>query len=259
MNQAVRIVLAALGAAAVLVATLTPAAAVAPPARPTAHTVAPTPLVGPLFFGSTDSDHGCTASVLDSRTRDLILTAAHCVIGTGDGILFVPGYDRGQTPYGVWSVNAAYVAPQWLGTQDTHYDYAVLRVAPLNATRLEDVTGGLHLALAPSSGTRITDIAYNAGINDRPISCSPTVYYRLGFPAFGCHGYVGGSSGSPWLVPAGRAPRSVVGVIGGLHQGGCFDYVSYSSPFDVTALQVLARADSGASSDVVPPAGGDGC
>src|SRR5215467_15159468 len=68
-------------------------AAAAPPA---ARTPAPGPTlpdptestIGPLFGHGVTGTHHCTASVLDSPGGDLILTAAHCVAGSGAGMLF---------------------------------------------------------------------------------------------------------------------------------------------------------------------------
>ncbi|HZE49346.1 MAG TPA: trypsin-like peptidase domain-containing protein [Jatrophihabitantaceae bacterium] len=232
----------------------------APPGTPTASTFDGTPTVGPLFFAGLSAPHGCTASVLASPTRDLIITAAHCIDGTAAGVQFVPGYDRGATPYGVWTVTSAYVDPAWIATQDPTRDYAILRVSKHGRTGVQDVTGGSLLGVAPRAGERITDVAYNAGIDDQPITCSPRTYVTTGYPAFNCHGYVGGSSGSPWLTRLPGLPLTVVrGVIGGLHQGGCFEYTSYSSPFDAAVFRLLLRAVVGARPDVVPPAGSDGC
>jgi hypothetical protein len=230
----------------------------APPGTPTATSFAGTPTVGPLFRDGLSADHECTASVIASPARDLILTAAHCVFGTAAGWQFAPGYDRGATPYGVWTITAAYVDRHWLTGQDPRYDYALLRVAPRGSTRIQDVTGANTLGTAPAVGAAITDIAYNAGRDDDPIRCTTTAYRTDGYPSFNCHGYVGGSSGSPWLARAGG--RTIVrGVIGGLHQGGCFEYTSYSSPFTWAVYALLARASRHATPDVVPVAGGDGC
>ena len=247
--------LALLGVGAVTAATAS-ADPPAPPGTPTATSFAGTPLVGPLFFSGLDANHGCTASVLASPTRDLIITAAHCIEGTGAGVQFAPGYDRGATPYGVWTATEAYVDPGWVATQDPRRDYAILRVAG----PVQDVTGGSLLGRAPRPGERITDIAYNAGIDDQPIRCTVPSHLTDGFPSFNCHGYVGGSSGSPWLtyLPGTHAPV-VHGVIGGLHQGGCFEYTSYSSPFDTAAYRLLLRATLHLRPDTVPPAGSDGC
>jgi hypothetical protein len=125
---------------------------------------------------------------------------------------------------------------------------------------VQDIVGGNLLGLAPHPGETITDVAYNAGINDQPIECAPKVYYTNGFPSFNCHGYVGGSSGSPWLHELPQLHLTVVeGVIGGLHQGGCFEYTSYSSAFGLDTYRLVLRAALGLPGDTVPQAGSDGC
>jgi V8-like Glu-specific endopeptidase len=236
----------------------------APPGTPTAQTFSGTPTVGPLFQSGLTHRHGCTASVISSPHRDLILTAAHCVSGTAAGWQFAPGYDAGKTPYGVWTVTHAYVDPSWISAQDPQHDYAILQVADQERGRhlvgVQQITGGNRLWFAPRPGQRVTDVAYNSGINDQPIRCTVPTYLTSGYPSFNCHGYVGGSSGSPWLatVPGTRITL-VKGVIGGLHQGGCFEYTSYSSAFNRDTYRLWLRASIGLQPDVVPQAGGDGC
>ncbi len=255
--------LLATAAVATAAATAAPAAAdpPAPPGTPTAHSFGGLPTVGPLFRSGLEHDHGCTASVVAAPSRDLIITAAHCVSGTAAGYRFVPGYVHGRAPYGVWKVEHAYVDPSWVADQDPQHDVAVLQVAATAAGRqLQDVTGAEVLGRAPAPGSTITDVAYNAGIDDRPIRCTTTIYDTDGYPTFNCHGYVGGSSGSPWLATAPGTHRSVVvGVIGGLHQGGCFEYTSYSPAFGRDVARLVARAAQGDDPDTVPRAGGDGC
>ena len=70
---------------------------------PQAHSFSGLRSVGPLF-PSGSSIHTCTASVIASRTGDLVITAAHCLSGTGAGWRFAPGYDNGAEPYGSWKV-----------------------------------------------------------------------------------------------------------------------------------------------------------
>jgi V8-like Glu-specific endopeptidase len=236
----------------------------APPGTPTATPFGGISTVGPLFRGGLGQRHSCTASVVASPAHDLLLAAAHCVSGTAAGWQFAPGYDGGRTPYGVWTVTHAYVDPKWRDAQDPRYDYAILQVARQTIdgrdTAVEDVTGANILALAPHPGEPITDVAYNSGIDDQPVRCTTTVYDTDGYPSFNCHGYVGGSSGSPWLstVP-GTHQTFVQGVIGGLHQGGCYEYTSYSSAFHLDVYKLLLRATFGLRPDTVPQAGGDGC
>ncbi|WP_225849153.1 serine protease [Streptomyces sp. HPF1205] len=236
----------------------------APPGTPTATRFDGIATVGPLFRGGLDHDHSCTASVVAAPGHDLILAAAHCVRGTAAGWLFAPGYDAGRTPYGVWTVTGAYVDPKWSRDQDPRYDYAILRVADQERdgreVGVQDVTGANVLGLAPPAGQEVTDVAYNSGIGDQPVRCTVPVYYTGGFPSFDCHGYVGGSSGSPWLATVpGTRRTAVVGLIGGLHQGGCYEYTSYSPAFRLQVYALVLRATLGVPPDTVPAAGGDGC
>jgi V8-like Glu-specific endopeptidase len=232
---------------------------------PAAQQVPAIATVGPLFHNGLNQPHSCTASVLLSPRHDLILTAAHCVAGSGAGLLFAPGYDRGATPYGVWTVNEAYVDPSWLRNQDPQHDYAILRLARQQlagrSVGVQDLVGGGNLiALAPEPGRRLTVPAYPAGLNDRPIDCAVRDYDTGGYPSFDCAGYVGGTSGAPWLIRTpSRAVSLVAGVIGGLHQGGCVDYTSYSSAFTLDSYRLWLRASVGAPPDLLPTPGSDGC
>lgn len=214
--------------------------------------------VGPLFRSGTGATHECNASVIASKHHDLMLTAAHCVFGRATGWQIAPGYHDGKTPYGVWTVAAAYVPPQWKQGQDAQHDYAILRMQPkhLNGHRqaIQDVTGANRLALAPRIGEQVTGVAYNKGFDDKPIRCTVPAYYTRHYPAFDCHGYVIGSSGSPWLHDG-----TVVGVIGGLHQGGCTEHTSYSSHFRADVYDLVQRAEQGGAGDRAPSPGRDGC
>ncbi|SDP19504.1 V8-like Glu-specific endopeptidase [Nakamurella panacisegetis] len=234
-----------------------------PPGTPTATSFAGVPFVGAVFADGLSNPHSCSASVVHSPRHNLVLTAAHCISGTGRGLQFAPGYDNGSTPYGVWTVQKAWVAPAWIASQDPHADYAFLQVAPQRWERrranVEDLTGGSILGMAPSPGTQITDIAYAYGLDDQPIRCTNTVTLTVGYPTFNCHGYPGGTSGSPFLVTRGDLPSIVVGVIGGLHQGGCYEWNSFSSPFGAETYRTYLRAALGLPGDTVPVAGSDGC
>ncbi|HEY8300433.1 MAG TPA: trypsin-like peptidase domain-containing protein [Jatrophihabitans sp.] len=227
-------------------------------ATPTATSFAGNRTVGPVFRSGTGTAHGCTASVIASRHHDLMLTAAHCVFGRGTGWQIAPGYHDGKRPYGLWTVAAAYVPPQWMRSQDAQHDYAVLRMQPQrhggHREAIQDVTGANRVALAPRLGEQITDVAYNSGINDKPIRCTVPAYYTRHYPSFDCHGFVGGSSGSPWLHDG-----TVVGVIGGLHQGGCTERTSYSSNFRSDVYDLVHRAERGGAGDRAPRPGSDGC
>jgi hypothetical protein len=190
------------------------------------------------------------------------MTAAHCIQGTGAGYVFAPGYHDGKTPYGVWHVTAAYGSPRWIHHHDTQRDWAFLVVANKTnngkVVHLQDVVGGNHLGVAAKAKETVRVPAYAAGGAINPITCRTRVYRHDGFPAFNCRGYVGGTSGAPWLVGHGRV-RTVVGVIGGLHQGGCKASTSYAALLGSPARTAFKRAEHHRRADTFPTPPGDGC
>lgn len=245
-----------------------PAMSVAQP-PPGEATVEPT--VGPLFLAGIGQPHNCSASVVDSTSRDLVITAAHCLAGTGAGVQFVPGYRDGSTPYGVWTAAQAYVDPSWTADQDPQHDVAILKMRrqQLNGrwVGVQDVVGANLLGLAPSDGASTRVPAYPMGLDDEPMSCQSSLYRTEGYPSFDCPGYVGGTSGAPFLLPSAPTAQAeaadpsdvIVGVIGGLHQGGCSDDTSYSAAFGPAVYLLRQRATAGLTPDVLPHAGTAGC
>ncbi|MFD8543955.1 trypsin-like serine peptidase [Streptomyces sp. NPDC059649] len=214
------------------------------------------PSVGVLF--SVDGDaraHHCTASVVRSPHRNLILTAGHC--NPGDHAAFVPEYRSGaQTqPYGVWAIDESFAYPERGTTGDSSdLDFAFATVeADADGRALEDVTGGNVLAPTPGYTNDVTVIGYPAVRNDpedRAVRCAARTSRLAGTSQLRmeCGGFFGGTSGSPWL--AGFDERTgtgrVIGLIGGLNGGGPkgpnSDRVSYSPYFGAKILSLYARA-----------------
>jgi hypothetical protein len=215
------------------------------------------PTVGPLFVPSLLGlgpllrlPHYCTASVVHSPGRDLALTAAHCVYGTGFAIEFAPGFHDNTSPYGIWAVRRVYLDAAWRHGHDPQHDVAVLQLTRRGGLGIEDRTGPApRLGGAPGAGSVVTVDGYVAGSGGRPLTCRAPVYYTAGYPSFDCAGYAAGVSGGPWLQ-GGR----VVGVIGGLHQGGCTPATSYSARFGPDVAALLARAERGGRGDAGPVA-----
>lgn len=261
------VVVAALGLgvpAAALALTLRSSSAAPPAGRriPTSHITAGVREVGAVFPNARSAQHDCTASVVHSPRGDVLLTAAHCVSGSGAGMVFAPSFRNGVSPYGRWTVIAAHLAPGWLKSEDPTDDFAFLTVAPRTIhgrrTEIEHVTGAYQFGNEPRSGAAITVLGYPEGSDSGPITCQATVYFTGAFPSFDCHGYLAGTSGGPWLVQTASGAR-VVGVIGGMNQGGCVDSSSYSSPLTQAARSVYARASDDDPADVAPAPGSDGC
>jgi V8-like Glu-specific endopeptidase len=233
-----------------------------PAGTPTAHHFAGMSTVGALFHSSTATKHTCTASVIDSPGGDVILTAAHCIRGTGVGGVFVPGYDDGKEPYGAWTVTGSHGAPAWLSGVSATRDFAFLTLGAKTidgkTTNIQSVTGGLQLGDSATAGEHVTVPAYASGADDQPLTCTTGVYMDDGYPAFNCNPYPAGTSGAPWLF-ATRHGNVVIGIIGGLHAGGCYTYTSYSSAFSVATWNTYVRASMATPSASFPAPGGDGC
>jgi V8-like Glu-specific endopeptidase len=228
---------------------------------PVARHVPAIPTVGPLFFSVLGLGpvlglpHYCTASVLHSPGHDLAITAAHCIYGTGAGIEFAPGFADNEAPYGVWRIRRVYVDPRWVQDGAARHDVAVLQLAGRGGQNVEDRTGRAPgLGFAPEAGDTVTVDGYLSGSGGTPITCTSGAYLTRRYPSFDCGGFGDGVSGGPWL-----AGRRVVGVTGGLHQGGCTADTSYSAPFGRAVAALLARARAGGPGDVAPFPRSDGC
>ena len=219
-----------------------------------ARPVAPDPRVGALFLGA-GAAHTCTAAVLDSTGRDLILTAAHCLVDGVDAT-FVPGFSNQASAGQAWHLDAVYLDPRWVANQDPVADFAVARVSRDGGGSLEPQSGaGLVLGTAPQPGTVVTVTGYGSGEGGDPIGCrAQTELTAGGFPSLACAGLVDGVSGSPWIIGS-----TVTGLVGGLDGGGCDDDISYSPPFDGAIARLLARAEEGGAGDAAPAASGGDC
>ena len=208
--------------------------------------------VGVLVRGGA---HYCTASVVHSKGRDLIVTAAHCLTGSGSGgIEFVPGYRDGQAPYGTWAVTRTYVGDGWKGRQDEDSDVAFARVGSRGGEEVEDLVGGNSLVAGRGVspvGRTVTVVGYPKA-RETPVWCTNiSAAYGDSQQRIECPGYSGGTSGSPWIDAQGR----VVGVLGGFQQGGSTDDVSYSVVLGDEAAALYGEAASGGRSDGCESAG----
>lgn len=214
------------------------------------------PSVGVLF--SVDGDaraHHCTASVVHSPHRNLILTAGHCNPGTRAA--FVPQYRSGEDkqPYGVWAIEDTFAYPG-RGTTGAgaDLDFAFATVAPGEDGRpVEEATGGNTLSPTPGYANDVTVVGYPNVRNDpqdKAVRCAARTSRLSGTHELrmDCGGFYGGTSGSPWLADFDEESGTgrVIGLIGGLNGGGPTgpdsDRISYSPYFGEKVLSLYARA-----------------
>jgi V8-like Glu-specific endopeptidase len=222
----------------------------------TAH---PAPLVairvGALFTAGSGGDHFCTASVVASPGRDLLITAAHCLSsGNGAGyrpdIVFVPDYRDGQAPLGVWKPKRLLVAPKWLQSADPDLDVGFVVLEPLDGKNIQEIVGGNKLAVDSGYRYPVRVTGYPDSL-DAPVTCrNLTSEFSLTQLRFDCGGFTGGTSGSPWVTRFDSHSRTgtIVGVLGGYQDGGDTPAISYSSYLGTAVQHLYAEALAAASS-----------
>jgi V8-like Glu-specific endopeptidase len=213
------------------------------------HTALTALRVGALFVRAGSADHFCTASVVDSPAKNLLVTAAHCING-GDGsgykqdIVFIPDYRDGNAPYGIWTPERLLVASEWATSANPNDDVGFVVLESHDGQNIEQILGGDRLAI--DSGyrflVRVTGYPDSA---DAPITClNWTSRQSASQLQFDCNGYTDGTSGSPWVAHFDPQSRTgtIVGVVGGYQQGGDTSSVSYSAYFSSEIHQLYEQA-----------------
>lgn len=222
---------------------------------PTARAVEGSRVIGALFFSNGSGGHYCTASVIRTPKRNMLITAAHCLYnlsthGWHRHVVFVPRYSAGHRPYGTWPVWLMVADKRWIQHGDPDLDYAFAAVQMMRGRRLADVVGSNKLQIDPGYSRPVLVAGYPAKEYypaDRPIGCAGRTSRQSAFQLrFDCHGFYGGTSGGPWLSDYDNRTQSghVFGVIGGYQEGGTEEWRSYSPLFTSAVARLLTTADN---------------
>lgn len=174
------------------------------------------PGVGRLFLSnSLGEDHSCTATVVPSGTKDVVLTAGHCVNGGLDrwdnpikvlNVVFVPGYDRGSTPHGVFAARAFAWSDTYTGPSSGLDDDAVIALDPVDGKHVQDVAGFQDVSF-DTVGSPVDTITLGYPVSEfargeELLSCERPATLKvnsvLSTWETDCD-LAGGSSGGPWL------------------------------------------------------------
>jgi V8-like Glu-specific endopeptidase len=221
------------------------------PAAPTSTHFTGVADVGTIAYTSGGQDHRATASVVTSPRRNLIVTAAHVLLGARD-VVFIPKYHDGAKPFGDWLVDKVYIDSRYVKSHDADLDFALATIRVRNGRTLQSVTGANGLVTSRGFVNRVRVIGYPAAKyqpagRDEPVHCSNTTRrfrtYRYQVE-FDCAGFPNGTSGSPWILryDSHTGLGYTNGVIGGYDQGGPSSSVSTTSYFDDDIKQLYATA-----------------
>lgn len=209
---------------------------------PTPKPGGPAAFTGALFTGGLDGDHFCTATVVRSPGKNLLITAGHCLLegeqgGEGTAV-FAPAYANGFAPYGTWKIERVYEDERWADGTDDDYDLAFARLAPdAKGRNIEDVTGAAPLDTSGRAGEEVTVTGYPA---DRKVPRTCTAVATRLSPTeqqFDCADFPGGTSGSAWIGRDGK----IIGIL----TGGDTDDVSTSTVLGDYAAKLYAKATAG--------------
>ncbi|MEV0971030.1 trypsin-like serine peptidase [Microtetraspora glauca] len=177
--------------------------------------------VGKVFIykEATDEWVYCSGTVVTGNFKNLVATAAHCIIDPATGNAykywaFVPSYNDGgiRWPYGNWVPYRVTVWYDWVDYEDPDYDYAFI-----NVSRLDGETG-------EPSGLRIGDFVGGQGLTwDQPIDVTGYVFAYPHAPhldgdkvysgwtmkwCYGTTGMFAASQGADWHIGWGPAINS---------------------------------------------------
>lgn len=165
----------------------------------------------------------CSATVVNSDSGDIVVTAAHCVVSTdgkgtlAESMIFVPG-DRNnaqEAPYGKWAAVSVSVPQEFVDKAITNedgvltseegwnYDFAFLKMEEQDGRSIQDVTGAQGIAFGIPTET-LTQVGYPSappfdGLDE--YVCASTDYssnWQGGY-AHACD-MTQGSSGGGWLT-----------------------------------------------------------
>ncbi|MFD9406325.1 hypothetical protein ACFWBN_04765 [Streptomyces sp. NPDC059989] len=227
------------------------------------------PVVGRMFVVKGGGAYFCTASVVASPRHNLVLSAAHCLLGSDTRqIAFVPQYTRAKPqPYGMFPVvrdtagrSKIWIDPRYRSQgadRAATLDVAFAQVGPdARGFPVEDVVGGNRLVTgAGYVHPSITLIGYPASAARPRLCVNRTTKFTStdaripgSFLRIDCTGYPGGTSGGPFLAryDARTGTGDVVGVIGGWKTGGDTADTSYSSYFGTDIRKLYEKAVAGA-------------
>jgi hypothetical protein len=98
------------------------------------------PTTGKVFWQLGNNNYGmCSASVIVSDNKDLLVTAGHCMFDRNQGgflvnhqWVFVPGYHQGQRPHGTFPARSMTSFTGWTNSNDFNYDIGYVLLAQVS-------------------------------------------------------------------------------------------------------------------------------
>lgn len=171
---------------------------------------------GKVFFRTPSGDSTCSGSVVTAPSGCLVVTAAHCLYDLNTrswytNWIFVPDYDDGAAPLGIWYAKYAQVLQAYSISKATspnwNYDVAFVVMNRLQSYTIQQITGSQGIVFNANKNLMTYTFGYpaniaNAAIMSACISRSlPPTCNVAGYTgqALRC-GMGGGCSEGPWIL-----------------------------------------------------------
>ena len=174
---------------------------------------------GRIFIKVGNKRGFCSGTAINSPSRQLVLTAGHCVNAGAETfgslwyrkLLFVPAYTAGKAPFGAFpaQTNKVFAPLQWRNRTNPDFDLGAFLVHPNNRgiNVADAVGGGATIALGLPRNQRFASFGYPGNVKRMQACRSPYIGDdRLSFPFSGpptlgidCH-WAPGASGGGWLI-----------------------------------------------------------
>lgn len=170
---------------------------------------------GKVFFRKRGSRYGyvCSATVISSAGRNLLVTAGHCVHG-GKGktwhynVVFIPGFRnvrREKRPYGAFSASNMITLRGWTGYSDYDYDFALIQLKRNRwGQKVQNAVGSRGAAWGQSRNQFFQSFGYPA---DKPFYGGRLYRCDSWYAGYGSNNTMGigcdmtgGSSGGGWVI-----------------------------------------------------------
>jgi V8-like Glu-specific endopeptidase len=165
---------------------------------------------GRVFLTMNGNDFVCSASTVRGTSKDVVVTAGHCVKdGTGSWAAnwtFVPGYRDDRRPYGTYTARRMFVAAPWHRAGDDDHDLGMVALNTWGGKHVADVVGTQAIAFAGARGGQAFGFGFPA---DPPYDGRELVYCagplredpnRMTTDQGLACNMTAGASGGPWLT-----------------------------------------------------------
>lgn len=184
---------------------------------------------GRIFIRQGDKEGYCSGTAINTLTRQLVLTAGHCVNSGPEGLIggsvwsrymeFVPAYvaqTKGFAPFGVFIAHRATIfAPrEWVKWGNPDFDMGAFEVQPNNqgVNVADAVGGGANILMDQTRHQYFQTFGYPGMVHqmqecDSPYRGDDNLTYPLPGPptlSIRCH-WLPGASGGGWLIENGTA------------------------------------------------------